>query len=171
MLSESPALASMFMPRGVLVTTLKSLDGHVAFDEPWHVHVSPRTAPEEVAIPEEGVGVEVGTGQRCLDPGCIGTDLGPRSVGDARERAVHGAAHHPGDDCEGQEEGPKEGARDRPSEPLPRRGHSSGTDMAPRLTNTAEPPTRTAEVVPSARSASTWRMEGRPISRPCSTVQ
>lgn len=54
--------------------------------------------------------------------------------------------------------------------PEPTRPTHPDTLIVPRLTATALPPTPTAVVAPSFRSASTSMTLGRPISSPCSTV-
>ncbi len=87
-----------------------------------------------------------------------------------QECPVHPRAQHAGRDPEGQQGDEGHDADGPPQQHASPPPAHSGTDIVPRLTKTAEPPTRTAVVAPPDRSASTWIVEGRPISSPCSTV-
>lgn len=87
---------------------------------------------------------------------------------------------------EGGGKGALSGVRRRPDHRRRLRGWSSGRrpaftpegssrdqliDIIPSLTITVLPPTRTAVSSPAVTSASTSSMLGRPISKPCSTIQ
>ena len=65
-------LRSMFRWRGDLVDDGEDLEGDVAVDEAGHVHVTTVATFQEVAAPQERVGVEIGDGQRLVQrPGTL----------------------------------------------------------------------------------------------------
>ena len=60
MSSESSSLRSMLRWRGDLVERGEDLERHVAVDQARHVDVAAVAANEQVAAPQQRVGVEVG---------------------------------------------------------------------------------------------------------------
>ncbi len=124
--------------------------------------MAPAPSGQEVAAPEKGVGVEVHHRERAMQL------LGARTQ--CSRGAVEGAVQAPSQDRGRQrrreEEEEEEGRAGDPED-----GDHPGILIVPSVTKSAEPPTRTAAVVPSTRSASTSIKLGRPISRPCSTLQ